>query len=284
METKMKKETRFPTVAEIVEEIDAAVPNALQEEWDNSGFLLGVKEMPVRKILTCLEINEDVIGEAAQLGAELIVTHHPLIFEGMKQIRDDDYHGRLVMELLAQGISVYSCHTPFDKVKGGNNDVLMKRLGLTGIKNLKGDDVESMGKMVEKQDPADIGRIGKFKKPYSFMQVIDLVSKELEVSLRQMRAVGQLDAEISTVGVCTGAGAEFLEMAKDSGCQLFITGDVKYHEAQMARGLDICLLDAGHYHTEKFFSEAMKALLEKKLDGDMEIVASATDLDPFAIL
>ena len=116
------------------------------------------------------------------------------------------------------------------------------------------------------------------------MKVIDIVSLELDISLRQLNIVGQLDSEITVVGVCTGAGAEFVEMAKDSGCQLFITGDVKYHQAQDAKALGLCLLDVGHYDTEKFFAEAMKEKLDKKLDGKVEIEASRLNLDPFEIM
>ena len=279
-----KKREQFLTVSEIAEVIEEIAPAELQEEWDNSGLLIGFEINPVVKLLTCLEVNEAVVEEAVRVGADMIVSHHPLIFHGVKFVRDGDYSGKVLMDLIKNEISVYSCHTPFDKLKGGNNDIVAELLGLTSIRNLKGDDVGSPSKMIGNADEADIGRSGKFKNSMSFMQVIELVANRLSMSIRDLRAVGELDTEITTVGICTGAGADMTAMAADAGCQLMITGDVKYHEAQEALERSVCLLDAGHYGTEKFFSAAMKGMLEKKLSETVEIAESAVCLDPFKTL
>lgn len=278
------KKRTVMTVADIAEIIENTVPAALQESWDNSGLLVGFEEREVRTILTCLEINEDVADEAVAMGADMIVSHHPLIFGGLKKLNSSDSDDRAVLKLISHGISVYSCHTPFDKVKGGNNDIIAERLGLVSVKNLKGCDVASASKMCENMDEADIGRMGKLKEPVSFIEFAGMAAAQLDMSVRQMRLTGDLNSRIDTVGICTGAGADLMEMAAASGCRLFITGDVKYHEAQFARSHDICVLDAGHYGTEKFFAAAMKAMLEKKLSGDVEIAESKAVLDPFVML
>ena len=256
------------TVADVTELIEDAVPVSLQESWDNSGLLIGFPEKHVKKVITCLEITEAVADEAVAAGADMIVSHHPLIFSGIRKLSYDSSEDRAVMKLVSNGISVYSCHTPFDKVRGGNNDIIAERLGLSSVKNLRGDDVVSPSKMAEKRDEADI----------------ELAANQLNMSIRQLRACGDLNTEITSVGICTGAGADMAEMAVDAGCQLFITGDVKYHEAQAAAARGICLLDAGHYGTEKFFAQAMRELLEKKLAGKAEVVESAVNIDPFNIL
>lgn len=271
-------------VKDIVSAIEEIAPAGLQEKWDNSGLLIGFEKQPVNRIMTCLEINNEVLQEAKDLRADMVVTHHPLIFEGMKSLYDGDYKGNLIMKIINAGISVYSCHTPFDKVKGGNNDIIADKLGLSQVKNLNGDDVASSAKMIQNNDEADIGRIGVFKTTVTLKEIIDLVSGELEQSIRQLRVVGDFNTEINKVGLCTGAGADLMEMAVDSGCQLFITGDVKYHEARKAQELGICLLDAGHYGTEKFFGKTMEYKLRKKLEDKIEIFASKTDIDPFEIL
>ena len=188
------------------------------------------------------------------------------------------------MELISSGISVYSCHTPFDKVKGGNNDIIADKLGLTSVKNLCRETVGTAEKMIERASEADIGRTGVFREPMSLRKVLDLVSRELELSLRQLNTVGSLEMEISSVGICTGAGADLMEMAAASGCDLFITGDVKYHEAQTARELGLSLIDAGHFGTEKFFAAAMKDLLESQIGDNVEIISSDVNIDPFQIL
>lgn len=279
-----KKREQFLTVSDIAEVIEEIAPAELQEEWDNSGLLIGFENKPVVKLLTCLEVNEAVVEEAVRVGADMIVSHHPLIFHGVKALRDGDYTGKVLMELIKNEISVYSCHTPFDKFKGGNNDIVAGLLGLTSVKNLKGDDVGTPSKMISNADEADIGRSGSFKKPMSFMQAIELAANRLSMSIRDLRAVGDLDTEITTVGICTGAGADMTAMAAEAGCQLMITGDVKYHEAQEALERGICLLDAGHYGTEKFFAAAMKEKLEKELSGAIQIAESTVCLDPFKSL
>ena len=153
------------TVADVTELIEDAVPVSLQESWDNSGLLIGFPEKHVKKVITCLEITEAVADEAVAAGADMIVSHHPLIFSGIRKLSYDSSEDRAVMKLVSNGISVYSCHTPFDKVRGGNNDIIAERLRLSSVKNLRGDDVASPSKMAENRDEADIGRIGRFRKP-----------------------------------------------------------------------------------------------------------------------
>lgn len=272
------------TVSEIRDVIEELVPVGLQEEWDNSGLIIGFERTRVKKALICLELDKRVLAEAQELEAEMIITHHPVIFSGIKSLCDGNVKDRLVMDIMKSGISVYSCHTPFDKIKGGNNDVIIERLGLASARNLSGADVRSASKMLEKRDEGDIGRIGEFRNMITFGELIQHVATHLDLSIRQIRAVGPLDKYIAVVGVCTGAGADMTRMAAASGCDLMITGDVKYHEAQDARDLGICLLDAGHYGTEKFFPQAMKDKLEKKLGETVELIISGVDLEPFTIL
>ena len=284
MDFKLGKDNSVIKVGDVVDIIEKAVPAVLQEEWDNSGLLIGFEENPVDKILTCLEIDRKVLDEAIAADVDMIITHHPLIFSGIKALNDSDYKGGIIMDIIKSGISVYSCHTPFDKVKGGNNDIIMTKLGLTSIKNLSGMDVVAVSKMIDRHDEADIGRTGELKDAMVFRDVIGLVADKLDMSIRQIHAAGDLDAKITKIGCCSGAGADLALMAAGSGCQLFITGDVKYHEAQDVLQSGMCIIDAGHYGTEKFFSEAMKDLLDKKLDAKVTVIASEVVLDPFVVL
>lgn len=282
MEDRNEKD-RGLTVNDIAQAVEETAPAALQEAWDNSGLLIGFGEKRVDKLLICLEIDERVADEAADMGAEMVITHHPLIFDGIKALDSRDADDRAVMKLIEAGISVYSCHTPFDKVKGGNNDALAAMIGLSSVRNLRGGAVAAPSKMIAEYDEADIGRMGRFKKAMSCREALNLVAAQLEMSLRQLRFVGDLDREVTTVGLCTGAGADLMKLAAEAGCQLFITGDVKYHEARYALAHDICVIDAGHYGTEKHFAATMKAMLEKKLP-DVEMSLSAVDLEPFRMM
>ncbi len=284
MEFKPGKDNVNHRVGDIADVIEKLVPSSLQEDWDNSGLLIGFEDKPVKKILTCLEIDRKVVDEAIAADADMIITHHPLIFSGIKALNDSDYKDGIIMDIIKNDISVYSCHTPFDKVKGGNNDIVMGLLGLGSVRNLSGQELPSAAKMAERHEEADIGRVGELKEPMKFRDVITLVAEKLDMSIRQLHAAGNLDTEIKKIGCCTGAGSDLAHLAAGCGCELFITGDVKYHEAQDVIRSGMCILDAGHYGTEKFFGEAMKKLLDKKLDGKVQVIASEVVLDPFVVL
>ena len=163
----VRNEKKGMTAGEIADKICEIAPEALQETWDNSGFLAGSRKHPVTKVLTCLDLDFSVLKEAERLGCEMIVTHHPLLFSGIKKLTDEDPAGRLIRQLVQHDIAVYSCHTPFDKTKGGNNDVLAGVLKLSNVRNLAGEKVGSPEDMVMRKEEADIGRCGEFRRPIS---------------------------------------------------------------------------------------------------------------------
>lgn len=283
-------EKKGMTAGQIAEKIREIAPEALQEHWDNSGFLVGSPMHQVTKVLTCLDLDVPVLEEAKKLGCEMIVTHHPLLFSGIKKLTDEDKTGRMLCELVKQGISVYSCHTPFDKTKGGNNDILAEVLGLSDVRNLAGEPVADPEQMARQEKEADIGRSGTFAVPVSAAELVKRLSSGLCIRPESIRvaACGNGGTEsgeqrFQTAGLCTGAGADLLPMAAELGCDVFVTGDVKYHEAQEADALGICLIDAGHYGTEKLFGQTMQGLLAPKLSGQVEVLVSDVDLDPFQL-
>ena len=279
-----RNKNKICTVRDIIDMIESVIPVQLQESWDNSGAQVISADSGVRKVLLAIDIDKRVVEEATAAGADMIVTHHPLMFDSVKRIDDSTSKGALICNVIRKGISVYSCHTPFDKIKGGNNDWIAELLGLTSVKNLAGESVDGPAKMIENRSDADIGRIGKLKEAVTVRQMLGRITAELDVSLREIRVAGDIDRIVKTVGVCTGAGADLVAMAKDSGCNMFVTGDLKYHEAQLADELNICIVDAGHYHTEKFFGKAFAAMMEKKLADKVEICLSKVDFDPFIML
>ena len=268
-------------VNDIAGAICDAVPLSLQEEWDNSGLSIGFGERTVSRILTCLEIDKDVIAEAERLSCEMIVTHHPLIFSGIKSINEGKYEDDMIIELIDRRISVFSCHTPFDKITGGNNDELARRLGLTDIRNLAQEIPADPAAMAERCSVYDIGRIGSLKGEITLYEAVELISEALDIDPARIRAAGDPQKKIRKIGMCTGAGAEFAGAAASAGCDLFITGDVKHHEAIDAKALGIAIIDAGHYGTEKTFAVNMKRLLDEKLGGTVQVIASEVSTDPF---
>lgn len=258
---------------EIVRAIEEIAPLELQESWDNSGIQIAVNDGEIMSVLTALEITDDVIQEAIDEGVDMIITHHPLIFGGIKSVDLRDMTGSYIVKLMEEGINVYSSHTPFDKAEGGNNDYLAELIGLRDISGFTdGDEVDM------------IGRVGMLPHPVPLSAMVDIIAEKLDMEPEQIRCVGYPDQMISTVGMCTGAGADLMDLAIANGCQLFITGDLKYHEAQRAKALGLAVIDAGHYGTEKTFSDNFADLLRSITGNKIEIIESKVDIDPFEVL
>lgn len=253
--------------------LEEIAPSDTQESWDNSGVQLAAGPLEIRKVLLTLEITDAVIEEAAEENADMIITHHPLIFAGIKTVDYRNVIGSYIVKLLNMGISVYSCHTPFDKLAGGNNDFLAELIGLQDVEGFCADGTVDM-----------IGRVGTLAKPMTLEAMHKFLAKKLKLKQSQIRAVGKGDMSIQKVGICTGAGADLMRLAMENGCQLFITGDVKYHEAQDAAAHGLALLDAGHYGTEKSFAANFAKKLAEKTDGKIEILESNVDIDPFKMV
>lgn len=258
---------------ELVHGIEEIAPPAMQESWDNSGIQVAAGPLEIRKVLTCLEITDAVIEEADEQDVDMIITHHPLIFGGIKSVDYRDMTGSYIVKLLNLGISVYSCHTPFDKLEGGNNDWLAAQMDLKDVSGFAAGDTIEM-----------IGRVGRLEKPAALSVIAKQLAEKLRMDVKQLRIAGRPDTLIQKVGMCTGAGADLMDLAMANGCQLFVTGDLKYHDAQKAKELGFCIIDAGHYGTEKSFAANFAAKLREKTAARVEIIESDVDIDPFEVI
>lgn len=256
-------------IDELIRQVELIAPLDLQEPWDHSGWQLKVTNGDVSRVLVSLEVNEKVIDEAVSLRADLILSHHPLYFNGMKEIDCNNIIGNHTIRLIREGISVYSTHTPFDKCEGGNNDYLGGLIGAENIRTLPGDE-------------SGICRMGRLHAPMTAEAFIRLMEEKLRIDKRFFSFTGNLSDVIQMVGWCSGAGAEFADIAVDAGCDLFFTGDVKYHTAQYAKDIGMNLLDCGHFGTEYLFAENMCRHLDKI--EKMDIIQSQVDLNPFTLL
>ncbi|MGI6752347.1 MAG: Nif3-like dinuclear metal center hexameric protein [Anaerovoracaceae bacterium] len=248
-------------------------PRELEEDWDNGGMQIEMSGGEVRKVLVALEITNGVIDEAIKLGVDYIVSHHPLIFNKIDVIDADTVTGNYIIRLIKNGISVYSAHTSFDKVFGGNNDYLADLLGLQRVRRLKVS--TALG------DEEMVGRLGVFDPPRSLREIAELVEDALE--LNAVKVVGDPDTKIEEVGICTGSGGHSIEGVLRNNCDLYITGDLKYHDAQAAKEMGLCIIDAGHYGTEKTFAENFGEKLKKAMGDKIEVFKSNINVDPFAL-
>lgn len=256
-------------IDDFIREVESIAPLSLQEPWDNSGIQIKTGNAEISKVLVALEINERVIDEAIGAGADMILTHHPLIFGETKRVDDNTITGNHIIKLIRRGISVYSSHTPFDKCIGGNNDYLGKILGIEDIGPMPGDE-------------SCICRTGTLPRPMTCSEFANHASQALRVKKEFFNFAGVPDEEIYKIGWCTGAGAEYLDLAVEAGCDLFLTGDVKYHTAQHARDLGMNILDCGHFGTEYIFCENMAAKLDKFYN--LDIIQSRVNINPFALI
>ncbi len=258
-------------VSDFEKYIEEIAPLRLQEAWDNSGWQLKLKNGEFFKILIGMEVTSQVVSEAIELRADLILTHHPLIFTPLKMIDQKYVTGNLIKRLIENNISVYSVHTNFDIVEKGNNDYIGELLGFENIGLMDGDETE-------------ICRVGMVSSGSIMLEdLISWAEERIGVSRKFFSLVGDKTKYIKKVGWCSGAGGDFIELAHKNQCDLYITGDVKYHGAQLAKELNLAVLDLGHFGTEYLFTENMYELLNEKLDKfkEVDIIKSCVNLNPF---
>lgn len=228
------------TVHDVLQALEALAPASMKYDWDNVGLLCGRSSQEVRRILVALDPFEDVCREAAETGADLIVTHHPLIFQPPKSVTDGDSVGRCILFLATHGISAVNAHTNLDCAPGGVNDVLARTLGL---------------EQVEVLNPAGTDAQGR---PYGLLRAGTVAETPLAAFLDHVKArlgapgLRYVDAgkTVRRVAVGGGACAGEIRAVYDAGCDTFVTADVKYNQFWDAHDLGLNLIDAGHFYTE----------------------------------
>lgn len=256
-------------ISEVIKITDEICPPELAEEWDNCGWQIKCGDGDVTGVLTAIEVTGAVIDEAVKRGANLIITHHPMIFQGIKSVDVKTVLGNYIIRLINNGISVYSCHTDFDKVEGGNNDYIGEVLELTDVRCL--DD--------------GFTRVGNIKGDMTASEFAAFVCRKLNLSERSVRICGDPGKCVKKAGWCSGAGADFADAAAAAGCDVFVTGDVKYHEArEAAEAGRIVVIDAGHFGTEVSFGENMAVRLSERLGAGAKVFSSVAAEEPFAYL
>lgn len=262
----------------VMNALERIAPRHLAEDWDNTGLLVGSYAQKVERILVALDVDDIVVAEAIERRADMIVAHHPAIFRGMKQLRTDLPLGRRLAALLTHGIAVAAAHTNLDITRGGVNDVLAERLGLEKLSSFI---------TTEQADGSaeSLGRIGTLSAPVAIDDFAHSVCKRLGVS--HVRLVRAADRPVRRVAVCGGAGADFIDDAVRRGADVYVTGDVKYHDAQRAVEQGMHIIDAGHFGTEVPVLPVLADLLRAELaaeHGTVEILVTETQRDVFDVI
>ncbi len=246
-------------IKEVMDYLEQIAPKNLAESWDNVGLLVGDKSKEVTKVLLALDVTDEVVEEAISLKANLIVTHHPLIFKAVKTINTDDFVGSTLIKLIKNDIAVYTLHTNLDSGLGGTNDVLADLLEIQNKKVLLPSDTDEC---------CGLGRYG------------DVTETTVENLLKFMKNTNKFDyinysldnegieKTVKKIGLCTGSVMESLiHKSKSLGCDVYVTGDVTYHTAQIAKRIGITIIDVGHYCSENLVFESLENKLKHKFDN-----------------
>lgn len=258
-------------VAEVAAFLEVFAPANLAETWDNVGLLVGDAQAKSERIMTCLTITPSSAREAVNEQVDLIVTHHPLPFRPLKQLTRATPEGRILLDLIAARISIYSPHTAFDSAAAGINQRLANGLGLQGVTPLVPANDGNLGS----------GRWGRLDRPASFSDVIYRVKAFLQLS--QVQVVGVLDRKVQSVAVACGSAGEFLTPARENGCDCLVTGEVRFHTALEAEATDMALVLTGHYASERFAVEALAGVLAQQFPA-LRVWASREERDPLVMV
>lgn len=362
----------MPTVADIARYLKKFAPTSLAADWDNVGLLLGEGGGPAERVMTCLTVTPEVVREATEQDAGLIVTHHPILFRGAKKLSGDQPEGRLLLPLMRAGVAVYSPHTAFDNAPGGINDILCDHLGLTGVVPLRKRDGQSQYKLVafvpksdmrkvseavfkagagyigeyshcsyrlegtgtflgsEASNPT-VGEAGRLEEadevrfetavpPHALEAVLRALRKahsyeepafdvyplkadvaggegrvgvlkpalklgalarkvKDELSAGAVQVVGEAGRSVKRVAVACGAAGEFLRDAERARADVFLTGEMRFHDYLAAKASGVALLLPGHYATERPAVEELASKLGRDFP-DIRAWASRRESDP----
>ncbi|MCK8828060.1 Nif3-like dinuclear metal center hexameric protein [Natroniella acetigena] len=361
--------------------LNQLAPKNLAADWDNIGLQLGDYNQEVEKVLVSLDINQEVLQEAINEDVDLIIAHHPLIFDKIAKIRFDTPLGMIIQQAIKAEISIYIAHTNYDVAPRGLNDILAAELelkeldildvtareqykklvvfvpeeavtevkstlgrlgagwignysdcffeqrGVGSFKPLDGTDPyfgeqgqvnqvnecrletivpsQILGKVIKKMvdvhpyeevaydiyplenegERFGLGRIGYLKESLPLQEYVDLIKDRLE--LDTVRVVGDLKREIKKVALCSGSGANYIKTAAFKGADLLVTGDLKYHQGQLAQEEGLAIVDAGHYGTEKIMKEGVAEYLVTEIENnnlEVEVIKSKVNTNPFQVI
>ena len=254
---------------DIMKVIETTYPKHAALEWDNVGLLVGRMDKEVNSIYVALDATNEVIEDAISCKADMLITHHPLLFSPLKTITDEDYIGSRVVKLLQHDISYYAMHTNYDVL--GMAELSGAILGLDDRKVLEVTDDETR---------EGIGRVGMLKSEMSLQECCELVKERFH--LDTVKVFGNLNEKIQRVAISPGSGKHMSEFALAEGAQVLVTGDIDHHEGLDAMERGLFVIDAGHYGLEHIFIEDVAEFMKEKFCGVRVVTAKKTN--PFHVI
>lgn len=255
---------------EFLAALDALAPARLAEEWDNVGLMVGRRDRPVTRVIVALDLRAAVLDEAAAEGADLVLVHHPPIFPAMTAVTDARTAGALVLRAAEEGIAVVAAHTNLDSAAGGLNDQMAAALGIASTSPLVPDPVDpSLG----------LGRVGEVTPTTLGALAAAAVGTYRPAGVNTGMA-GDPGLPVTRVAVCTGSGGSLVDAAREAGAHAYVTGDLKYHDADAAEGMG--LVNIPHGVVEQHALAAWTPRLADALaPAGVEVRVTSVDTDPW---
>ncbi len=265
-------------VRDILEKLNAIAPFSLAENWDNVGLLIGDPAREVKSLLLGLDPTLSLLSEALETGADTIVTHHPIIFRPLNNINVTSPEGIFIERALANKINVIACHTNLDLAENGVSDVLCRGIGLEKVRPLQ-------VSQIAQPERTGLGRIGYYSVPLDFSEFKKRLFQT--VATQHLQLAGILPTEIKCVAICGGSGSELAAEAHRQKADIYISSEIKHSTAVWAKDSGFCVVDAGHYGTEKpviqFLAQKLNRAIQDKR-WSVVVIESKTEKMPFAYI
>lgn len=259
------------TCEKVMERLEELSPSVFAQEWDNVGLLVGRRDKAVDSVMLCVDVTEAVIAQAIRLEVDMIVSHHPLIFSGVKRITSDHVFTKRLLDLIQADICVYAMHTNFDVM--GMADAAAERLKLRDCQVLQvtyEDEIATEG----------IGRVGKLREAMTLEEVAQLTKRVFQVPT--VRVFGDPKSICCEAAICPGSGKSLAGDVLKTGADVYITGDIDHHTGIDLVAQGVCVIDAGHYGVEKLFVPYMHDYF-KKIMPECNVIEAAEE-EPFWVL
>lgn len=264
-------------VRDILAWLDGFAPFRYAAPWDQCGLQVGDPDAPVTRLLVALDPSSATIEEARSLACQCLVSHHPLLFQPLKTVRTDHFPGNLVITALVGGLHLIAAHTNLDAARDGTNTVLGERLSLTQLEPLERDPARE-----GEERYGGMGRVGLLPRA---MTLAELAANTRDaLGAVAVRAVGDGTRRVVRVALCSGSGGSLLEQALTAGVDVFVTGDIKYHDAQRAVEAGLALIDVGHFASEQLIVRPLAAFLQRQAAlhrKALQILEATVEQDPF---
>ncbi len=267
-------------VSDMIDLMEQVAAPDLAEDWDNCGLQVGDRKWAVRRVGVALDASPAVVAAACEMKADLLITHHPLIFRPLRSIDCRTLVGSIVEQALVNRIAIYAAHTNYDKTDDGLNDILARRIGLSNCSALE---------ISKAPDPAStltahqgIGRVGSLTKAATLNELAVNIKERL--NLESIKIAGRPDLMISKAAVCTGSGSSLINAFLRSGAQVYISGDLRFHDAREIEAADLSLIDIGHFPSEYLMVEALVERLSQMVKQqrlEVNVQRCGVEVDPF---